>query len=124
MINVKELNKIVDKPYKYGKLDCLQLLRIAYGDKLPKSYKGVSLYNYTEKFDNPQEASKLLVEAIVDYCEQVKHPRFGDIIIVDKVDLIGLYAGNNHMLTAFIDKGIKVIPIIFPVTYWRLVYNG
>ena len=120
MINIKALHEVVDKPYKYGELDCLQLLKMVYGEELPTEYKGVSIENYTEVFDEPSKAGEFLLEAIQHYFSPVKYPKIGDVVVVNTTHIIGIYAGNNMMITAFIDNGIKTIPIVFPVTYWRL----
>ncbi len=118
----KALDVLIDQPYEYGVRDCLQVILMALV-KAPREYRGVDASNYVEAFDDPQKACDFLVEAIRHYCRQVPAPLYGDIVIIEPINLVGVYVGNGHFMTALIDKGIKVLPLLRGATFWRLI-NG
>lgn len=117
------LNKFVDKPYKYGEIDCFRIVDAVKGDKFDEPFQGYTRDTYSRLLDE-EEASKVLVRLIKSSLKKVEIPDVGDVVIIEHIDLVGVYAGNNHVMTAISDKGIKVLPLeIFKrfgtVTYWR-----
>ena len=119
----KKLAKLLSKKYKYGETDCLTLLKVTYGNKLPKEYKGITLDNYINKFESPEEASNFLAEAVRYYFKETETPFFGDVCIIDNINLVGIFCGNDIILTALIDKGIVALPIkFFKAKFYKL--NG
>jgi len=116
----KALDTMIDKPYEYGARDCLQVVLTALGDTAPREFRDVSVENYVEAFDDPQEACEFLAEAIRHYCRQVPAPAYGDLVIIELVGLVGVYVGNGHFMTALVDKGVKVLPLLKGATFWRL----
>ena len=119
---VSLLRKLIGTPYKLGSLDpkegldCLSFMlnfSDSVGQPLPKEFDGITDKTYPDLWrKDKREAAKRLIRFIASNLEEVdKHRSLpGDVLICND-GIIGINAGNGHIVTVIEDQGVKVLKL-------------
>ncbi len=118
-MNTKSVHDKIDKPFKYGEIDCVRLIWDFYGDKLPKKWKDFDLDTYYKKVDYTQV--EILEEVIKDLFVRVDKPKFGCLVTHPKIKgFVGIYMNNNIITFVSVEEGVKTMPLINGCEFWEV----
>lgn len=111
------VNRMLDKPYDLGRVDCVAFILDFFESKgidMPSEWQGWTRDNYAERWEKGEGREELCLwlhglgeEVEINYMIE------SDIVLIDTPEGItpAIYLGNDNILIITIENGLFVMPL-------------
>ena len=105
--------KLLDREYELGTLDCLSFLWKFYGDKMPRKFNGWNAYNYVQRWEEG-DGRYVFYDYLHSLGEEIElhYMTDNDLLILETPEGItpAIYLGSGNMMVVTIEQGAFVMP--------------
>jgi len=118
----EKMSSLIGIPYKLGSfdpnegLDCLSFIWTFFNDtgrKMPEEFEGLTCATYPELWKKDKiEAKRTFIRFLSSNLTEIdKHRSLPGDVLVCNDGVIGINAGNGHIVTVIEDQGVKVLKL-------------